>query len=246
MLKFGLQLHTIRTELTGERDVEIMRLVKDAGYSYVQAAGDLAAIERTAAAEKSVGLDCIGSVTGIDRILDNLDEAVRIHKEAGATDIGISSFLYTAAEMEEYLAKANDLADRLAPHGITLSYHNHSNEFIILDNGRRAYDMLIDGLTSKNAYFMPDTYWIAHGGADVRYYIEKLKGRIRTVHLKDTKMVKGGFTFGEVGCGNLYWQGIIECARDAGAEYYVVEQDKCDGSALDSMRMSAEYLIKNF
>ena len=246
MLKFGLQLYTLRSELNGERDTEIMRLVNEAGYSYVQAAGDLATIERTAIAAKSVGLDCIGTVTGIDKILDNFDEAMRIHKEIGAKDIGISSFLYTAAEMEEFISKANTLADRLCDYGITLSYHNHSNEFIILDNGKRAYDMLVDGLTSKNAYFMPDTYWIAHGGADVRYYIEKLKGRIKTLHLKDTKMIKGGFTFGEIGQGNLNWQGIMESAMLAGTEYFVVEQDKCDGSPLNSIRVSAEYLSRNF
>ena len=93
----------------------------------------------------------------------------------------------SADEVEEFIGKANKVADALAKYGITFSYHNHSGEFIRFENGKTAFDMLIEVLTSENAYFMPDTCWIQHGGADVRHFIERLAGRIRTLHLKDMK-----------------------------------------------------------
>lgn len=242
MKNFGLQLYTLRRELGKDGDKEILEYVKSLGYSHVQAAGDFASIERIGGIAKEIGLATIGSVTTIDAVLDNFDEAVRSHRSIGAFDIGISAKFSSSSEVVEFIQKANELSGRLFEHGLSFSYHNHSNEFILLDNGKCAYDMLIEGLTSENAYFMPDTYWIQHGGADVRYFIEKLKGRIKILHLKDTKMTNDGMTFGEIGKGNLYWKGILDSAEYSGVEYFVVEQDKCDNSPLESIKISAEYL----
>ena len=242
MDKFGLQLYTLRSELSTEDAASAMKRVKDLGYSYVQVAGDLATIERTALLAKEMGLEVIGCASSIDYILADFDEAVRVHKAIGAFDIGVSASFKTAEAVEEYIVKANALADRLAEHGLSFSYHNHAKEFIRMENGKTPYDMLIEGLTSKNAYFMPDTYWIQYGGADIKYYIERLKGRIKILHLKDAKMTFDGLTFAEIGNGNLRWDSIIDAAKASGVEYYVVEQDKCDGSPLDSIKVSADYL----
>lgn len=242
MDKFGLQLYTLRKELSSELAEEAMKKVKELGYSYVQVAGDLATIERTGLLARNFGLEVIGSVGSIDDILDNFDETIRVHKAIGAFDIGVSASFKSASEVREYIKKANDLADRLSHSGLTFSYHNHAKEFIRMENGEIPYDMLIEGFSSPNAYFMPDTYWIQYGGADIKYYIEKLKGRIKILHLKDAKMTFDGLTFAEIGNGNLRWNSIIDCAYGAGVEYFVVEQDKCDGSPLDSIKTSAEYL----
>ncbi len=244
MDKFGLQLYTLRAELSGEGAKEAMKLVKELGYDFVQVAGDLATIERTGLLAKECGLKVIGSVGFIEHFLADFDEAVRVHKAIGAFDLGVSESFKSASEVEEYIEKANALADRLSEHGLSFSYHNHAREFIRMENGKTAYDMLIDGLTSPNAYFMPDTYWIQYGGADIKYYIDKLKGRIKILHLKDAKMTFDGLTYAEIGEGNLRFDTIMDAAYDAGVEYFVVEQDKCDISALDSIKISADYLKK--
>ena len=242
MEKFGLQLYTIRNELFGDGALEVMKHVKELGYTYVQVAGDFATIERTGLLAKEIGLEVIGSVGFIEHILADFDEAVRVHKAIGAFDVGVSADFKCASEVEKYIENANDLADRLAKHGLSFSYHNHAREFIRMENGKLPYDMLIEGLTSENAFFMPDTYWIQFGGADIKYYIERLKGRIKILHLKDAKMTFEGLTFAEIGNGNLRWDSIIDAACDAGVEYFVVEQDRCDTSPLDSVKVSADYL----
>ena len=242
MDNFGLQLYTIRGELSSDEAARAMKRVKELGYSYVQVAGSLAAIERTGLMAREIGLEVIGSVGFIEYILADFDEAVRVHKAIGARDVGVSADFRSASEVREYILKANALADRLGEVGLSLSYHNHAKEFIRMENGRIPYDMLIEGICSPNAYFMPDTYWIQHGGADVRYYIEALKGRIRILHLKDAKMTFDGLTFAEIGRGNIRFESVIESARASGVEYFVVEQDKCDGSPLDSIKISADYL----
>ena len=244
MKKFGLQLYTVRRLLSEDDALSTMNEIKRAGYTFVQVSGDLESIEKQGKLAKKVGLSVVGSVTDIDTVFENIDETVKVHKSIGACDVGVSGFFKTAKEVDEFIGKANRISNILEKHGLTFSYHNHSGEFITLENGKNAFDMLVEGLTAGNSYFMPDTYWIQHGGADVRHCIEKLKGRIRILHLKDAKMTAEGLTFAEIGNGNLFWAGIIESAKTSGVEYFVVEQDRCDNSPINSIKCSAEYLLK--
>jgi sugar phosphate isomerase/epimerase len=49
-------------------------------------------------------------------------------------------------------------------------------------------------------------------------------------------------TFAEVGHGTLDIPGIIAAADAAGAEWLIVEQDRCARPPLESIKMSREYL----
>ena len=116
-------------------------------------------------------------------------------------------------------------------------------------DGKLIMDMLIEGLDPINTGFVLDTYWVQHGGGDVRYWIEKLAGRIDILHLKDMAKSDGNEPpqyITEVGNGNLYWEGIIETALRTGVKSFVVEQDTCPGDPFDSLRKSADYLRANF
>ena len=109
-------------------------------------------------------------------------------------------------------------------------------------------DMLVEGLDPDTTSFVLDTYWVQHGGGDVRYWIEKLAGRVDILHLKDMKRVLRNDNvqqITEVGNGNLSWDLILDTAKKTGVKYYVVEQDT--GYAVNcfqSIRQSAEYLKK--
>ena len=241
MQDFGLQLYTLRHKLEEYDPLEIMKEVKKAGYTFVQPAGKPESIEKYGKAAIEAGLLVKGSIISLAVLEENLDESIRVLKALGADDVGCSGFFNSISDVEEFIGKMNSVAPKLYENGITLSYHNHSKEFIRYENGKTPYEMLIEGLDEK-ILFMPDTYWLQHGGADVRYYIERLKGRIKVLHLKDARMTPEGITFAEIGEGNLNWQGIMESARLSGVRDFVVEQDSCVGDPLDSIRISAEYL----
>jgi hypothetical protein len=106
----------------------------------------------------------------------------------------------------------------------------------------------VEGLDPDTTSFVLDTYWVQHGGGDVRYWIEKLAGRVDILHLKDMKRVLRNDNvqqITEVGNGNLSWDLILDTAQKTGVKYYVVEQDT--GYAVNcfqSIRQSAEYLRK--
>ena len=153
-------------------------------------------------------------------------------------------------EIEQFIEKANTLANIIYDYGFKFTYHNHSHEFVkIGPNGETMMDILVKGLDPVKTSFVLDTCWVQNAGCDVRYWIEKLAGRIDILHLKDVGFGGGGLNgmfITEVGNGNLYWEGILETAQKTGIQYYVVEQDTCPGDPFDSVRKSAEYLKKNF
>ena len=243
MKDFGLQLYTLRNKISDGNVCEIMKYIKDVGYSYVQPAGKPEIVESYAKAAIEAGLLVKGSIIGLANIYENLDKVIAIHKEIGADDIGCSGFFNSLSEVEEFIGKMNFVSERLSKEGITLSYHNHSKEFIRFENGKSPFEMLVESLDER-ILFMPDTYWLQHGGMDVRRCIENLSGRIKVLHLKDAKMTADGIAFAEIGEGNLYWQGIIESARAAGVRDFVVEQDNCDRDPLESIKISAQF-VKN-
>ena len=88
--------------------------------------------------------------------------------------------------------------------------------------------------------FALDTFWITAGGGDPAQWIERLSGRVPCIHLKD-------FAYGKVmsvvGEGNINFERVFECARNAGTEYMLVEQDNCNGEdPFECLRRSYEYL----
>ena len=94
--------------------------------------------------------------------------------------------------------------------------------------------------------FCLDTYWIQHGGGDVRAWIERLGGRIDILHLKDMGVNENGPFITECGNGNINFDGIIPLAEACGVKHFCVEQDIWPGDPFDSIKQSSEYLHKNF
>ena len=50
----------------------------------------------------------------------------------------------------------------------------------------------------------------------------------------------------EIGNGNINFEAAIKTAIDSGVKYFCVEQDTCPGDSFDSVKISADYIIKNF
>jgi len=91
-----------------------------------------------------------------------------------------------------------------------------------------------------------DTYWVQFGGGDPVDYINRLKGRVPVLHLKD--MAPGEERrFAEIGEGILDWPAILAASEAAGTEWLCVEQDNCyDRDPLDSAKISLTNLRTQF
>ena len=239
----GIQIYTVRKLTKTASDAEVtMRALMDMGYECIQLAGGIDNIKKDAEAAKKCGMRVIGILTNPETCEEHLERVIEIAKELGAYDIGISGYPKTLAEVEELAEKANVYASAAKKAGLTFSYHNHSHEFIKLENGKTVMDNLISRFDKENISLMPDTYWLQHGGVDVRDFIEKHGERVKILHLKDMKRTADGVTFAEVGEGNLNMSGVIDVAKRKGITTFIVEQDTCDGSALESAKISINNL----
>ena len=127
--------------------------------------------------------------------------------------------------------------------GIQLLYHNHDFEFAKID-GKYALDVLYDTVPAEYLQTELDVCWVNVGGEVPAEYIRKYSGRCPVVHLKDFYGEKdenmyeligiqsdapkrpGNFEFRPVGSGLNDFPAILAAAKDAGAGWVIVEQDK--------------------
>ena len=239
----GIQAYTIREKLS-QKDTALsaMKELKEMGYECVQLWAWKELTEIMANAAREAGLTTMGILGTIREFDAEGDGIFALAHACGAKELGISSPMKTEEEAVYTIRWANDFAKKAQEHGLSFAYHNHSNEFIRTPSGKTLMQLLIDGFDENLVRFMPDTYWLQHGGVDVREFLEQLDGRVKTLHLKDMKRTPEGQAFAEIGNGNMHFRGILETAKRIGVEDFIVEQDVCDGDPMASARMSCEYL----
>ena len=81
------------------------------------------------------------------------------------------------------LNRAGALARRA---GLDFGYHNHQAEFVRQDGGSRTgYDILTGETDPDLVHLEVDLFWAWRGAADPVDLIERHRGRIRQVHVKD-------------------------------------------------------------
>lgn len=129
----------------------------------------------------------------------------------------------------------NAAARTLVKEGVYLSYHNHAQEFRRFSNGKRGIDILFENLDPRAARFLLDTHWVQAGGADILEWMEKCRGRMKNLHVKDYRIAPANYEtgigdtgkqFAQIGDGNLPWRLIIDKGREIGIRSYIVEQDR--------------------
>lgn len=244
--KLGLQLFTIRDTMNNAENIrESFRKMKALGYTVGQTAGCAVPYEEFGKIAAEEGIEICGTHDDFGMMLNDPERAMECHRALGTTNMGIGGFGAESVEaVERFIEQANTIANNVYPHGFKFTYHNHSHEFRRLANGRTAMDMLVEGLDPEKTSFVLDTYWVQHGGGDVRHWIEKLAGRIDILHLKEMGRNEHGPFITEIGNGNIWWEGVLETAEKAGVKYYVVEQDTWPGDPFDSIAQSAAYMKK--
>lgn len=259
MKEFGLQLFSIRDHFETEEQIkEAFLEMKKYGYSYGQTAGtyDFITPERYAELAHEAGITICGTHYNWDRIVNDVEGTVKYHQALGTTNVGIGGMPGPARESKEalldFIALFNETAEKYAKYGMKLTYHNHSFEFKKFD-GKTIFDYLVDGLNPETTSFVLDTYWVQHGGADVRATIERLAGRIDILHLKDMEAchayaIEGGKFISapaiiEVGQGNINFRDIIPLAEKCGVKYFVVEDDRAPSvGSYFAIEKSATYI----
>ena len=213
----------------------------------------------------SAALEPMGQGRGGDALSTDFDKIVADCKALDCNFLRIGMLPMTYMGNREkalaFVARADEMAARLAEHGIELYYHNHDVEFEKYD-GKYLLDIIKD--STKRLGFELDVHWIQRGGENPVSYIKQFAGRIKLIHLKDYRIkldlseLESGFSFdkfraaranivqfAEVGEGNLPMKEIIDTGLACGSRYFLIEQDQPYGrDPFDCTATSRDNLIK--
>jgi sugar phosphate isomerase/epimerase len=252
----GVQLYTVRTVLPS-KPAETLKAIEAIGYKEVEATFSgfdkvLPALKATSLHGVSMHLD---SQTVTKGKPEDLDRAVDQIKQWG---FSYAVFPYVPPNERGGLDVMRALADKLnhagqkcRAAGIQFCYHNHAFEFEPME-GTTPFQVLMDSTDKKLVGLEMDVFWVSVAGHDPVELLNKLKGRVPLLHLKDKAagtpvMYKESVpraAFKEIGQGTLDWKAILNAAGAAGVEHYFVEQDQTPGDPIDSLKESFGYISK--
>ena len=249
--QLAAQVYTIRDFIkTADTFAESMQRVRAIGYDGVQL--DLehhpdvpaAAIKRAC---DDAGLTICISHFGYELFESELDAIIERQQiwQCNHTAIVAMPRRYHEEGADGYrrfAAEASAIGEKLTTAGMTLSYHNHSFEFVRL-GAQTGLDIIFAESDPRHLHAEIDTYWVQHGGADPADWIRRVAGRMTVVHYKDMAILPTGEqVFAEVGEGNLNWPAILDATLATNVPWIVVEQDRCRRDPFESLAMSYQFL----
>jgi sugar phosphate isomerase/epimerase len=246
--QIAAQLYTVRDFCkTAEELKATLYKIKQLGYSAIQVSGiGPIAPEQVKAIAESLDLAICATHISYERLSTDLDAVIQEHLSWKCKYVGIGSLPESYRTSKEgYLAFAeefNEISKKLATAGLQFIYHNHHFEFIKYQ-GITGMDLLLQAANPSFGFEL-DLYWVQAGGANPVDWINKVKGRMQVVHLKDMAIIENNQVFAEIGEGNLNWPAILQACRDSGVEWYVVEQDTCLRDPFESLSISYSFLQK--
>ena len=223
----SLQLYSARNFPPVERQLAI---AKAAGFDNVETFGpwhdDPAA---TRALLDAHGLTAKSAHVDLETLESRPERALEIARKIGV-EIVVAPYLTveqrpTAPEGWQALgSRLARIRERLAAEGLRLAWHNHDFEFAALPDG----SFPIEHVLGESLLWEADIAWIVRGKADPKAWLDRYRGRIPLVHVKDiapegTKTGEEGWA--DVGSGILPWGDIWASAVAAGAEIMIAEHD---------------------
>jgi sugar phosphate isomerase/epimerase len=232
--QIALQLYTLR-RLLAEDLPGTIRAVADAGYRAVELAG-LPEISSPELARLlgDADLKAVAAHHGIEELRHDLGAVADRLAEVGCPRLIVpwlpEEERRTTDDVRHFAAELGSFARALVDRGIRLGYHNHSFEFEPLD-GTTVWDILLAELPPEVDIEL-DVYWAVVGGRDPVAEIRAVADRVRLLHMKDRAPGPAPHD-APPGEGTLPFAAIVEAARAAGVEWYVVEQDEPQDPLVD-------------
>ena len=249
-------MYSIRNYLdTEEHFLEAAMALKEMGYSYMQYSGGAFDADRIARVSAQSGLPVVLTHVPMDRIVGDTQALMEEHAKFGCKNIGLGAMppdaIANEVRCKQMIEQLNKAGEVMQQNGFSFFYHHHHFEFF-KHSGQTVFDYIIENAPYIN--YTLDTYWLQYGGVDVGATIDRLKGRICCVHLKDYMITNtpenpGAFTpiFAPVGDGNIDFASLLPRMRAAGAQYFLVEQDNAATlpDTMEQVGRSIKYIKAN-
>lgn len=260
------QLYSARDDAAKDLD-GVLHSLKDMGYAGIELAGFYGyTVDYFKETLDKYGLKAISSHVPFNLIEEDMFKVISDHKKLGCEYIavpylddehrpGSAGFAHSIAVMYKF-------ARLMKEAGMTLLYHNHDFEFVEVC-GQFGLDFLYSAIPEDLLKTQLDLCWVKYAGQDPVAYLKKYAGRAPVVHLKDYYGVKRdgatpyaligldedqkkdlpAFEFRPFGHGCQDAKACVEAGIDAGALWFVIEQDQSVGrTPLEAAAMSIQTL----
>jgi len=148
-------------------------------------------------------------------------------------------------EFKKFADEFNQKGEICKKNGIRFAYHNHDYSFANM-NGEMGQDVMMKNTDASLVDFELDMYWVVAAGQDIETWLKKYPKRFRLCHVKDRK--KGAPLADKdesvvLGTGSINYPKILKTAKKYGMEYYIVEQEKWEGTTpMQAAQADAVYM----
>lgn len=276
-LRIGLQLYSVRNSFA-ESASNTLKRISELGFHYVEAANHAADTDDgigfgLPASELRTMFDDLGLQTVGAHInplrLERLPAILDYQREIGSRQIGNDIEFFPRGDREYVLARAeffNEVGRLCADRGMRFYYHNHYQEFQLID-GETVYQTILDNTDPELVFVEMDTYWVTRAGHDPIEWMHRYPERIVLLHQKDFpadapqpinmydgivdidaeidlekfESIEDPRCFTEIGTGVLPIQDIIDTALTLpNLEYMLLEQDYTQHDDLESIERSRD------
>jgi sugar phosphate isomerase/epimerase len=182
-----------------------------------------------------LGLAAVGRHASLDVIETQLPELAAQAETLGTPRVVLSwldpkTLVNDADAVFERVASA---AAEVTALGLEFGFHNHDAEVRPGADG----SSFLDRLLQLPLFFEVDLGWVWWAGVDPVELLDRLRGRVPLVHVKDFA-TRDERSFRPIGDGSVGYERVAPAAAAAGTEWLLVEQDEVEGSAVEVARRS--------
>lgn len=256
----GLQLYSLREQISAEGIEAVIPKVAAAGYKEVETYGyskenGYWGLDANAFSEllKANNLTSPSGHYGLDPYLDGGDEEllqsyIDAAKVVGQTYITIpylgDSLRQDAEGYRKLAQRINEAAKTVSDAGLKLAYHNHDFEFKEFGD-TTGYEILLQETDPEQVKMELDLYWAYRAGKDPIAMMKEHPGRFVMWHVKDMDKNDKALNT-EIGSGSIDYKKLFSEAQ-AEAEHIFVEQENfAEGmDPYKSIRQSHDYIVNN-
>jgi len=242
----AVQMWTVRKEMAEDLAGTLARIA-EIGYAGVELwFPEFPPVVDLKALLVDTGLKAMGAHVPYLQLRDNFSAVAEYHQALGNTDLAIpiipADLRQSSENWHKRIPEIAEIARKAKNAGFRFSYHNHAVEFQETVDGQEAHDVIFESIGADLLKAELDTFFIAQMDKDPVAYINRYSGRVPLLHLKEKSGTPEISEGTEIGQGVIDWDSVFAAAEAAGVEWYIVEQN-CEGlPALESIRVSFEYL----
>ena len=245
--KYGIILSSLKNQVQENPD-ETFRKLSEAGYTYIESIGRYGIpAEHTMKYVRKYNLTPITTGDGMAQLLNNTEHYLEIAEKYDLPYIVCyypwldSAENLTREKCLEAAGNLNKMAKISRDAGRKFAWHNHHKEFVKLDDGTLAFDLLMEN-TDRDVNLELDIYWVKHAEYSILQTMKKYADRITILHLKDMRpgTEKQNTAPGK---GIIAFETILDKVPETKTEYLVVEYAGEDLGVKDAVE-SIDYLKK--